>query len=220
MEAQFLIIKDEILNRNKEYNIVGLVYKLTINLEELYMTKLRSITDGSIDGVYSARFNRLIKNLPPSDVLDRISKNVVSVGNEIFKVPSFTSPNVEYLVDMSLSQCECPIGINGAPCKHQYSLWLKHWSTMSSSFLPIFNGEERQEFAKLAVGLSGPDCLYERIRDRITQYILQLTRAKQNLRMACGTKQSTIVFKKLKYWKLNLPVQKRVKPRNVKLRKP
>ena len=29
VEAQFLIIKDEILNRVKEYNIVGLVDKLT-----------------------------------------------------------------------------------------------------------------------------------------------------------------------------------------------
>ena len=162
VEAQFLIIKDEILNRVKEYNIVGLVDKLTINLEEHYMTKLLSIADGSFDGIYSARFKGLIKNLPPSDVLDGISKNVVSVGNEIFKVPSFTCLNVEYLVDMSLSQCECAIGINGAPCKHQYLLWLKHWSTMSRNFLPIFNGKERQEFAKLAVGVS------EGIRDRIT----------------------------------------------------
>jgi hypothetical protein len=132
------------------------------------MTELLSIADGSLDGVYSARFKGLIKNLPPSDVLDEISKNVVSVGNEIFKVPSFTCPNVEYLVDMNLAQCECPVGRNGAPCKHQYLLWLKHWSTVSRNFLPIFNGKDRQEFAKLAVGVSGPDCLYEGIRDRIT----------------------------------------------------
>ncbi len=169
VEAQFLVIKDEILNRVKEYNVVGLLDKLTINLEEHYITKLLSIADGSLDGVYSARFKGLIKNLPPSDVLDEISKNVVSVGNEIFKVPSFTCTNVQYLIDMNLSQCECPIGSNGAPCKHQYLLWLKHWSTISQNFLPIFNGKERQEFAKLAVGVSGPDGLYEGIRDRITK---------------------------------------------------
>ena len=33
VEAQFLVIKDEILNRVKEYNVVGLVDKLTTNLE-------------------------------------------------------------------------------------------------------------------------------------------------------------------------------------------
>ncbi len=70
---------------------------------------------------------------------------------------------------MNLSQCECPIGSNGAPCKYQYLLWLKHWSTISQNFLPIFNGKEQQEFAKLGVGVSGPDGLYEGIRDRITK---------------------------------------------------
>ena len=110
VEAQLLVIKDEILNRVKEYNFLGLVDKLTINLEEHYMTKLLSIADGSLDGVYSARFKGLMKNLPPSDVFDEISKNVVSVGEEIFKVPSFTCPDVEYLVSMNLPQCECPIG--------------------------------------------------------------------------------------------------------------
>ena len=34
-------------------------------------------------------------------------------------------------------------------------------------FLAFFNAKERQEFAKLAVGVSGPDGLYEGIRDRI-----------------------------------------------------
>lgn len=33
--------------------------------------------------------------------------------------------------------------------------------------MPFFNAKERQEFAKLAVGVSGPDGLYEGIRDRI-----------------------------------------------------
>ncbi len=33
--------------------------------------------------------------------------------------------------------------------------------------MPFFNAKQRQEFAKLAVGVSGPDGLYEGIRDRI-----------------------------------------------------
>ena len=57
--------------------------------------------------------------------------------------------------------------MNGAPCKHQYLLWIKQFSVVSKNFLPFFNAKERQEFSKLAVGVSGPDGLYEGIRDRI-----------------------------------------------------
>ena len=46
-------------------------------------------------------------------------------------------------------------------------LWIKQFSAVSRNFLPFFNAKQRQEFAKLAVGVSGPDGLYEGIRDRI-----------------------------------------------------
>ncbi len=167
VEAQFLVIKDEILNRVKEYNVLGLVDKLTTNLEAHYQAKLLSIADGSFDGIYSGRFKGLVKNMPPVNVLNEIATKVVSLGNETFKVPSFSNPDLEYLVDMNLGRCECPKGINGAPCKHQYLLWIKQFSAVSKIFLPFFNAKERQEFAKLAVGVSGPDELYEGIRDRI-----------------------------------------------------
>lgn len=55
-EAQFLVLKDVILQRTKEYNVVGLLDKLTINLEDHYKNKLLSIADGSFDGVYRHRF--------------------------------------------------------------------------------------------------------------------------------------------------------------------
>ena len=167
VEAQFLVIKDEILNRVKEYNVLGLVDKLTINLEAHYQAKLLSIAEGSFDGIYSGRFMGVVKNMPPVNVLDEIATKVESVGNETFKVPSFSNPDIVYLVDMNLARCECAKGMNSAPCKHQYLLWIKQFSVVSKNFLPFFNAKERQEFAKLAVGVSGPDELYEGIRDRI-----------------------------------------------------
>ena len=167
VEAQFLVIKDEILNRVKEYNVLGLVDKLTTNLEAHYQAKLLSIAEGSFDGIYSGRFKGLVKNLPPINVLDERAMQVESVGSETFKVPSFSNPDITYLVDMNLARCERPKGMNGAPCKHQYLLWIKQFSTVSRNFLPFFNVKQRQEFAKLALGVSGPDGLYEGIRDRI-----------------------------------------------------
>ena len=49
-ESQFLVIKDEILNRQKELNIVGLIDKLTNELDTHYKNKLLSIAVGKFDG--------------------------------------------------------------------------------------------------------------------------------------------------------------------------
>jgi hypothetical protein len=48
------------------------------------MTKLLSTADGSLDGVYSARFKGLIKNLPPSEVLDEYRRRWYMFRNEFF----------------------------------------------------------------------------------------------------------------------------------------
>lgn len=61
-----------------------------------YTAKLLSIADGSFDGVYSGRFKGLVKNTPLVDVLDEIANNMISVGYEIFKVPIFSNPSIEY----------------------------------------------------------------------------------------------------------------------------
>ena len=45
-EAQFLVIKDEILNRQKEVNVVGLVDKFTTELDQHYRNKLLSVSSG------------------------------------------------------------------------------------------------------------------------------------------------------------------------------
>jgi hypothetical protein len=45
-EAKFLVIKDEILNRQKEVNIVGLLDKFTTELDQHYCNKLLSVSSG------------------------------------------------------------------------------------------------------------------------------------------------------------------------------
>jgi hypothetical protein len=46
-EAQFLVIKDEILNRQKEVNVVGLIDKFTTELEQHYCNKLLAVSAGN-----------------------------------------------------------------------------------------------------------------------------------------------------------------------------
>ena len=93
-EAQFLVLKDVILQRTKEYNVVGLLDKLTINLEDHYKNKLLSIADGSFDGVYRHRFFGKGKDgstgfkVPDKKDLDAYISTVENFGNNVFKVGS------------------------------------------------------------------------------------------------------------------------------------
>ena len=45
-KAQFLVIKDTILNRQKEVNVVGLMDKFTNELDQHYSNKLLSVSSG------------------------------------------------------------------------------------------------------------------------------------------------------------------------------
>ena len=47
----FLVIKDDILKRQKEVNIVGLLDKQTNELDHHYNNKLLSISTGKYDGI-------------------------------------------------------------------------------------------------------------------------------------------------------------------------
>ena len=56
VKAQFLVIKDNILRRQRQFNRNMLMDKLLVQLEDHYKLKLLSIADGTFDGVYSSRF--------------------------------------------------------------------------------------------------------------------------------------------------------------------
>ena len=49
-ETQFLVIKDEVLNRQKDINVVGLLDKLTTEFDQHYHSKLLSVASGKFDG--------------------------------------------------------------------------------------------------------------------------------------------------------------------------
>ena len=56
VETQFLVIKDSILHRQRQFNVNMLLNKLFSEFEEHFKIKLLSRTDGTFDGVYSKRF--------------------------------------------------------------------------------------------------------------------------------------------------------------------
>ncbi|XP_028403993.1 uncharacterized protein LOC114526596 [Dendronephthya gigantea] len=173
-EAQFLVIKDEILNRQKEVNVVGLIDKLTTGLEYHYKNKLLAISSGKFDGIYSGRFSGFSKKgqdgirfkKPATEAQAHALKELVSLGNNTFQMKSFTEEGKSYLVDMTLGVCQCKSGMNGAPCKHQYVLWANKMAH-STNFLPLFSKEQRMEFARIAIGNTMSLHHYEGLHDRV-----------------------------------------------------
>ena len=109
-EAQFLVIKDEVLNRQKEVNVVGLLDKLTTEFDQHYHNKLLSVASGKFDGVYSSRFKGNKKKnegvgfqIPNAEDQTLAIENTTKVGENLFVVPSMSNEGESYLVDMIFS---------------------------------------------------------------------------------------------------------------------
>ena len=125
-EAQFLVIKDEVLHRQKEINVVGLLDKFTLQLDDHYRNKLLSVASGKFDGIYSARFKGCSKKNSTGSGFKRPTvkeqttalENVSTIEKNVFIVPSFSLENKTYMVDMDTGICQCIVGLDGSPCKH------------------------------------------------------------------------------------------------------
>ena len=89
-----------------------------------------------------------------------LKQGYVEFGNNLFTVPSLSNPNKMYMVDMVVGRCECHVGLNGSPCKHQFFLWSNNLAD-SLNFIPRFNKEERKKFVEIAYGYSLPISYYE-----------------------------------------------------------
>ena len=65
---------------------------------------------GKFDGCYSNRFKGIAKKkftgagfrIPEIEAQERVINDVIRLGNDIFKVPSFESANLSYTVDMDI----------------------------------------------------------------------------------------------------------------------
>ncbi|XP_078686972.1 uncharacterized protein LOC144919399 [Branchiostoma floridae x Branchiostoma belcheri] len=169
VEAQFLVLKDTILRRVKEYNVVGLLERITTDLEDHYKTKLLSLADGSFDGHYRHRFMGKGKDgatgfaIPTPEQQSTYLSSVQQFDNNIFTVASGSRPEQSYTVDMTVGTCSCSVGKDGSPCKHQYVLWAANKSHCPN-FVAVTDSVERQKLAKIAIGETLPLSFYSNLR--------------------------------------------------------
>ena len=106
VESQFLVLKDIILKRTEEYNVVALLDRLLTDLDSHYKEKLLSIADGSFDGHFRRRFKGKGKTkkdggqgfiIPTEDEQLRFAETVKKFPNDIFEVESLSKENVRYV---------------------------------------------------------------------------------------------------------------------------
>ena len=68
-----------------------------------------------------------------------------------FIVESVQNAGRFYIVNSGIGACTCPIGMTGAPCKHQGAVSVKfHLSTFN--FLPSLTSNDRMVYAYIALG--------------------------------------------------------------------
>ncbi|XP_078702577.1 uncharacterized protein LOC144928219 [Branchiostoma floridae x Branchiostoma belcheri] len=169
VEAQFLVLKDTILRRVKEYNVVGLIERITSDLENHYKTKLLSLADGSFDGTYRRRFMGTGKDgatgfrVPTEEEQTTYLSSVEQFENQVFRISSGSRPGQSHTVDMTVGVCSCAVGQDGSPCRHQYVLWAAG-KAHCVNFVSVTNSEERQKLARVAIGEALPLHFYNSLR--------------------------------------------------------
>ena len=143
-EAAMRILKDKIFERVRAYNVVQLLDFLLSRLPSYYERRLIDLANGRTDMALSRKY------LPYESVIPR--SMVSQVEPHLFKCQSQTKPNTEYFVDTSIATCTCYVGLNGAPCKHQYAV-AKHFGLETTNFLMRDDPKKRQHFWYLATGI-------------------------------------------------------------------
>ena len=154
-----------------------MIDKLTTSLEDHYKTKLISVANGRFEGIYGRRFKGVSKKnvegcgfqLPRPEKQLQMVERLRQINQNSYYIPSSTDESKTYFVDMNLCTCECEIGQSGAPCKHQYVIWV-HVLKKSNIFLPYLSADDRKEYSFLAIGEYLPQSYYIGLHDEATGF--------------------------------------------------
>jgi len=148
-ESAMRVMKDKVLQRTKAFNVLQLIDFVLTRLDGHYQRRLIDAANNRLQD--SGRSSRFLATSKTTDVA-----SIHQVEADLFEVPSETSPDVTYLVDMSVGCCGCPVGTTGGPCKHQAAV-LTAFKRSSWNFLPSTDTAMRQLFYTVATGdMSAP----------------------------------------------------------------
>lgn len=139
-EAGFRILKDKILNRTKAFSVVQMFSFLTNSYENYYKRKLTDVINNRMEGLTKMKY--FISEQRMSGLkCERFSEDLFVV----------TNGDKKYTVNVELEVCTCPIGQQGAPCKHQCAV-VKTFKLSSSLFVPTTDVLQKMTFHKILTG--------------------------------------------------------------------
>lgn len=139
-ESAMRVVKDEILQRTKAFNLQQLVDFMTTRFDSHYQRRLLDVANGRFT---ASRF------YSKSTCIDL--QSIKQVESDLFEVSSEKSADTKYVVDMSVGRCTCPKGNTGGPCKHQAAV-VQNFNRHSWNFLPVNDPDMRKLFYFVATG--------------------------------------------------------------------
>ena len=146
IERSFGIMKDIIFARTKAYNPIQIFQFIITTMERFYERRVLGIAHRHVGHLRIAK-RFLCPNWETIN-MDAIQKT--RVDNE-FLVPSTKDANTFYIVNSEIGVCSCPVGMTGAPCKHQGAVSMKYHLS-NFNFVPSLTSNDRITYAYIALG--------------------------------------------------------------------
>lgn len=157
-EANFRILKDIVLKRTKAFSVVQLFSFLTIQLIDYYKRRLTDVLNDRYEGYTKSKYYISESKLT--------NLSYEKIGNYVYCVKN-NENSQEYHVNLEGFVCSCPVGIQGALCKHQY-LVMKGENISTVNVFPKVNKEAKILFHKILTGNTDfDDYWYNSISEKV-----------------------------------------------------
>ena len=147
VECSFGLLKDIIFARTQAFNLVQVFHFVTENMERYYKRRLLGIAHNHPGHVeISKRFL-----CPDWETVDGNSIQLTTVKNEYLVPSTKKESDLFYIVNSAIGTCSCPIGMTGAPCKHQGAVAIKFHIAILN-FIPSLTPYNRMVYTYIALG--------------------------------------------------------------------
>ncbi|KAK3916852.1 Uracil phosphoribosyltransferase, partial [Frankliniella fusca] len=141
----------DVLDRLKAYSLVQLFDFFTTRIESYWERRIAAVVNNRKQNYYKSKYFIRPEKLEPLQCSESQFKSIYLVKN--------SKSGGEYVVDMEVEICTCPVGKNGAPCKHQAAV-VKEFGLSSMQFMPLNDEEAKLILHKIMTDLPAPPGWY------------------------------------------------------------
>ena len=120
VECSFRYTKEDQFNRHKAYNLPDLLSILP-DKSDFYANKCVDTGNNVLESWLRNCHSKYVRKMPNIN-----PETIVQIGTHSFLVPSETTSDTSYLVDIEMRHCSCPHGQLRGPCKHKLIVSDRH----------------------------------------------------------------------------------------------